>query len=507
MRVLLVFLSLFLITISCIENSQDKQDQSPDSISKQSKAVKFDFDFSQSKLGQEINIKIRKNTPVRFVYDNSENANYSYFLEEKPMHGKLESCFLNKENSFECSYIPEMDFVGKDSFTIQTTEYELFLGATTINIEVVGNDYENEDEFKQIQQTLATGGYGSCQIKNSEVYCWGRSDLNKAQTWNNSNFNLERPTLLAEIDFDKHRPKILAKGTISSCLVTENNKVFCWGVIVGGDYKPAEVDTSVISSNIVAIDLVDTFVCLSTEDYRLYCFDSTQNKTLSFQEISLEHLGSVGVQKISVGSYQSCIIDLKGKIICLPSGELKAGIHFCRTGKCSKTPSAPKVLFAKKEIAFKSISVNKWGHGQCAITSLNEIYCWGDAQEQCLNTVITEDEVIPINTNLNLNSIKRGSTSLCVLSDTAVLYCMGSNNSGQLGIDFSGCSKKLNKVDFGGTEVKEIDLGVEHGCVLTTKDQLYCWGHNGYGQLGNGIKCDSPGQANTCGESEPELIY
>ena len=32
--------------------------------------------------------------------------------------------------------------------------------------------------------------------------------------------------------------------------------------------------------------------------------------------------------------------------------------------------------------------------------------------------------------------------------------------------------------------VRELAVGGSHACALTLAGEIYCWGHNGYGQLG-----------------------
>lgn len=72
------------------------------------------------------------------------------------------------------------------------------------------------------------------------------------------------------------------------------------------------------------------------------------------------------------------------------------------------------------------------------------------------------------------------------------LYCWGANASGQLGLgDTSGRSTPtLVGGALANKTVTDITAGGSHTCALTSGDGLYCWGENGYGQVGVGGGAD-----------------
>jgi alpha-tubulin suppressor-like RCC1 family protein len=41
--------------------------------------------------------------------------------------------------------------------------------------------------------------------------------------------------------------------------------------------------------------------------------------------------------------------------------------------------------------------------------------------------------------------------------------------------------------------VAEMQIGADHGCALTRTGELYCWGDNSYGELGQGSPSTTPG--------------
>ena len=80
------------------------------------------------------------------------------------------------------------------------------------------------------------------------------------------------------------------------------------------------------------------------------------------------------------------------------------------------------------------------------------------------------------------------------------IYCWGANHTGQLGngttvdsvipvpVNTSGVLK--------GLTIKNASSGLRHTCALASDNHVYCWGRNGSGELGDGTMIDS-----TVGES------
>jgi len=76
-----------------------------------------------------------------------------------------------------------------------------------------------------------------------------------------------------------------------------------------------------------------------------------------------------------------------------------------------------------------------------------------------------------------------GYHSCAIAGEKDELYCWGYNGYGQLG--FEGVSVFVPTPVEGLNGVKGVSLGRYHSCAIAgEKDALYCWGYNGVGQLG-----------------------
>jgi len=86
--------------------------------------------------------------------------------------------------------------------------------------------------------------------------------------------------------------------------------------------------------------------------------------------------------------------------------------------------------------------------------------------------------------------IVTGGNHACSLKSDGTVFCWGLNTSGQLGNNTNTQSTVAGQVlDSTGnvflSNIVQIDAGTNFTCALTSTGEVYCWGDNGYGQLGN----------------------
>ena len=83
-----------------------------------------------------------------------------------------------------------------------------------------------------------------------------------------------------------------------------------------------------------------------------------------------------------------------------------------------------------------------------------------------------------------LVAIEAGVAHACALDDAGAAYCWGSNGFGQLGADAGATSSVPVRVRDVPAFVT-ITAGGSHSCGLTQDGVAWCWGGNQYGQLGH----------------------
>jgi alpha-tubulin suppressor-like RCC1 family protein len=138
--------------------------------------------------------------------------------------------------------------------------------------------------------------------------------------------------------------------------------------------------------------------------------------------------------------------------------------------------------------------------GYCFLKSDNEQYCWGSLfTNQPVNhapNLKTAYQPLIGKTITNIISTYDGGLK-CTIPNDGIPACWGTNYYGQIGNGERGDDAALvpTSPDFtgvlSGKTAKEIVIGNSSTCIIASDDQVYCWGENGNGQLGNGSTTDS----------------
>ena len=130
----------------------------------------------------------------------------------------------------------------------------------------------------------------------------------------------------------------------------------------------------------------------------------------------------------------------------------------------------------------------------CAIAGGNA-YCWGANSYGALGNSNVSNSTIPVPVDSSgvlsgkiVQQVSTGQWSTCVLANAAP-YCWGSNYYGQLGNGTTANSSVPVAVNtsgvLAGKTVTDVSVGMSHTCAVAS-GQVYCWGHNGSFNLGNG---------------------
>ena len=126
-----------------------------------------------------------------------------------------------------------------------------------------------------------------------------------------------------------------------------------------------------------------------------------------------------------------------------------------------------------------------------SVVDMDGLFCWGANDNGQLGDQTKEDKLVP--TRVSSSDVPRwpgysaGADHMCGISGiNSYLYCWGNNTSGQFGIDMPLKSDSPYIVSSVGW--LNVASGERHSCGIDVKRGLYCWGNNLYGQLGMGTK-------------------
>ena len=127
----------------------------------------------------------------------------------------------------------------------------------------------------------------------------------------------------------------------------------------------------------------------------------------------------------------------------------------------------------------------------CGLSAEGAIECWGANTYGQLGNGSFEDAAVPIPIlapGLRFRSVTAGGRHTCAVSEELEVYCWGSNSNGQLGNASAGLRSSVPVLVGGGAAqgivFDKVSAGESHTCGIVGT-VTYCWGHNERGQLGN----------------------
>jgi hypothetical protein len=80
-----------------------------------------------------------------------------------------------------------------------------------------------------------------------------------------------------------------------------------------------------------------------------------------------------------------------------------------------------------------------------------------------------------------------GDNHTCAVTDNGAVRCWGDNAFGQLGNpDYESSARPVDVVLPADAHIVQVAAGAFHSCALARDGRVFCWGSNGYGELGIG---------------------
>ena len=153
--------------------------------------------------------------------------------------------------------------------------------------------------------------------------------------------------------------------------------------------------------------------------------------------------------------------------------------------------SEGKAGTATRVVVIKYRSITAGTEHACDIASGGIVWCWGRNGTQ-LRVGMTDgadrsfsSTPVRLNTDVRFKQISTFGTTTCGISREGRAYCWGYNGWGNLGNGTSGAPSATPVAVAGGMTFKSVSLGAQHNCAVTTDDKVYCWGFNQSSEFGN----------------------
>lgn len=315
------------------------------------------------------------------------------------------------------------------------------------------------------------------------LLCWGRgaSRLPGSDPPSNST-----PVALVEAaDYDS----VVVENRLTCGLI--DGAAWCRGTGSRGQLGSGSFDDAVYPVPVVgghsfaALSAGDTFACGRTSDGAAYCWGSNMAKLEGGEgpsAVPIEVPGDLAFTRIDAGSTQTCGITTAGDGYCwgLP-GNLGNADWLQETW----TPA----LIAGGH-AWRSTSSGDY-HA-CGIDTSNAVWCWGESNfygQMGTGAAANRTEPEPVLGGLRFRQVSAGRHHSCGTTLDGTPWCWGSNEEGQLGIDDQTMLEAGQPIQV-ATELRfrKVLASNLFSCGLTETGEVWCWGENAFGQVGNGIE-------------------
>ncbi|MET0791108.1 MAG: protease pro-enzyme activation domain-containing protein [Polyangiaceae bacterium] len=189
------------------------------------------------------------------------------------------------------------------------------------------------------------------------------------------------------------------------------------------------------------------------------------------------------VVSVAGGALYSCAVRSDGTVHCWgdnSSGQLGDGTMTQRNSP------------VKVPLTIRALQVTTGGAHTCALLADQTVSCWGSNSDGELGNGTTGFPVLspaPVQGLTGVTAIGSGESFNCALVAGGNVWCWGDNVAGNLG-DGTVVDRPLPVQVPGLTGVQSIAVGGIHVCALMTGGTVSCWGWNFAGQLGDGTTTD-----------------
>lgn len=343
---------------------------------------------------------------------------------------------------------------------------------------------------------VAAGRAHTCAADYSgTVSCWGRNET--GQVGDGTTSDRSTPVTVAEgVNVGGLATGgILTNWRSHSCAI-DDGSVVCWGYNGQGQVgdgtnvdraRPTPIELSDVSS----LSAGGRHTCAATDDGTLWCWGDDDFGQLGVPgeeaQTSPQRVGAISnVVQVCAGQDHTCARTFAGTVDCWgrnESGQLGLGDTVDR--------DAPARAFGTASARAVHIACGE-AH-TCLVVEDGSVRCWGNNDRgqagQAVGASVSAPAIVALDDAVEL---ALGGKVSCARRRSGVVSCWGANMFGQLGRGDTGGTSS-DPVDVAEiTDALRIAYGSDHGCAIRASGELWCWGRNQWGRLGDGTTEDRP---------------
>jgi hypothetical protein len=298
------------------------------------------------------------------------------------------------------------------------------------------------------------------------AYCWGNNEYGSLGTGDATSRNAPAPvaTTASFVAADA--------GGGAGCGLTPGGAAVCWGSTSFGAPGGGSVPFR-------SLNVAGGLACGVSGSGALHCWGAYP---LPYTTPRMVVPSPVRLAVVSAGGSVACALSADGRAFCW--GDNYDG----QLGTGTSASSTSNLLPVAGSLTFRSISVGE--HHVCGLTAAGAAYCWGLNYYGALGNGTTANALapVPVAGGLTFADVSAGAMHTCAVTAAGAAYCWGYNGNGQLGNGTTSDSPLTTPTPVtGGITFASVSAGEGFTCGIAVGGAMYCWGSNGYGQLGTGV--------------------
>lgn len=364
---------------------------------------------------------------------------------------------------------------------------------------------------------VAVGASHSCALRHDgQVWCWGANNFGQLGIGSNIGSPVPVQARSPAAGFGSNNIASIGALYFGNCALNTAGRAFCWGGNSYGELGDGTITTRLNPARVRGLGAgmqtlaTGTYsTCAIDAGGRAWCWgrnsegqvgDGTTGQATApvAVDTSAAGFGQGNIATIATGGSHACAINAAGRAFCWGNnlyGQL--GINF---GGNRFTPASVSVVtpgFGTRNIAQIAVGVEH----SCARNVAGRLFCWGrDTDGQTGTGSVPFGSLgVPTHTDTsasgfgvrNIAHVVTGAFGACALNTPGRAYCWGRNGSGQVG---DGTTLNRNapvQVARLGTGLRDISTKLNHSCAIDADGDVWCWGSNAAGQLGDGTTTNS----------------
>ena len=367
----------------------------------------------------------------------------------------------------------------------------------------------NPVPFSSVTQ-IAAGPTSCATVTGGAVKCWGNNANGQIGNANTTVTQYSNPQAViglynnaSSVSVNYASVCAVYNATYNASNPLNYGVPECWGANGNSQLgNGASTNTNDILPNLVN-DFVgpgDSFIQLSGSasgtsmcgvdlSYNVYCWGADANVVPGGAQSSpVQVSGVAGAIQVTDDGTDACALTYVGAVYCWGTNTY-GGVGNGKSGSNYNVTTPTKI------ISSGASQVSTGGSSTCAIVN-GGAQCWGYNGTGQLGigstTLKTTPTSLPSPFNANVAEISVGTGSMCLLNTLGTVYCTGTNAYGQLGDGNTTQTTSLTAVSGSLSVLQPNDLyhptlsaGFNGACAVATSLQMYCWGSNIYGAVGN----------------------